>query len=166
MRNYIVSGGLLVALAVTPSTVVGQSAAPAGGCAAAVEPVTSSLQETATRATALVEEIAATDAKLTTYYQSVALPAGRGVPNYAALQAEVAKSKQAAETQIAQLPALQLRCQPTPAASVNFFNKEVGEALAAVRGYRAAVRTELLTIRTRAIQGSTPAPGADDRTEP
>lgn len=153
-------------LALAPSAVVGQTAAPAAGCAAAVEPVATGLQETATRATDYIADIAETEMKLTAYYQSVALPAGQGVPNYQALQVEVAKTKQAAETQVSQLPALQLRCQPTPAVSVNFLNKEVAEALTAVRGYRTAVRSELLTIRTRAIQGSTPAPGADDRTEP
>lgn len=166
MRKYILNGGLLLTLALAPGVVVGQSAAPASGCAAAAEPVAKALAETSQRATAVVGQISVIDAKLGTYYQQVATPAGRIVPNYDALQAAVAKSKQTAETEIGQLSALQLRCTPNPAASVARLNQEVTEALAAVRGYRTAVRSELLTIRTKAVQGTTPAPGADDRTEP
>ena len=157
----IVAIGLITA----PAAVSAQSPAPAG-CAAAIEPVGKALAETADKATAVVGQISAVDGRLDTYYQQVATPAGLTVPNYTDLRAAVTQTKRAAETAIAQLPTFQLRCNPSPAASVARLNQEVGEAVAAVRAYRAAVRTELLVFRTKAIQASSPKPSADDRTEP
>jgi hypothetical protein len=165
MRNVLLVSALVLGLIVSPGAALGQSPAPAG-CATAIEPVNKALAETAGSATELVGKISAIDTRIDTYYQQVATPAGQTVPNYPELRAAVTKAKQTAETEIGQLSALQLRCNPSPAASVARLNKEVTEALAAVRAYRTAVRTELLVLRTKAIQASSPKPAADDRTEP
>lgn len=156
----MLTGASLLALALTPASALGQSPAPAG-CAGAVEPVAQGLAQAARDLTGMVGAVATIEGQLETYYQTVAVPAGQTLPNHDQVRAATAAAKRTAEGEIAQLPGLQLRCAPNPAASVARLNQEVGEAMAATRDYRAAVRGEVLALRTAALRTSTPGPDAD-----
>ena len=161
----IIQAGLLGAVTLTlvlsPSGAMGQTASPVPGCAGSVEPVAQGLTQTARDLNAIVADVSAIDAKLAAYYQTVAVPAGQAQPNHDQVQAATASAKKKAETEIAQLPSLQLRCAPDLAASIARLDKEVGEAAAATRDYRAAVRGQVLVLRTAALRTATPGPDAD-----
>jgi hypothetical protein len=157
MRKQILVGMVLGAL-VVPSLVVAQ--APSGNtkCQAAMATVSAALKQTSQQSRDLIDQIGAIHDRTYAYYEGAAVPAGQTVPEIARLEEAVGKTRQTALSESEQLPALELRCTPSPALSVAKLNQEVAQATSALKAYRTAVRTELLAIRTQAEHAAPASP--------